>query len=101
MSEAARETCEELVRRGRREGLATAAVALSIVSFVNLLGAEKALLAIVLAVLALQGARSGPRRLRGWLAIVIAGIYLATVVTVLVVFHDKLGQLIELLKDLG
>lgn len=48
MSAVGRETDLELLRRGRREGLAMAAVALSIVSFVNLLGAEKALLAIVL-----------------------------------------------------
>jgi hypothetical protein len=34
--------------RGRREGFATAALALACISFVNLFGAEKALLALLL-----------------------------------------------------
>jgi hypothetical protein len=95
------ESNSELLIRGRKEGYATAALALSAVSFTHLLGAEKALLAIVLAVLALRGGRSSVARTRGWAAIALAGIYIVTVATVLVLFHDKLAQLIELLKDLG
>ena len=39
---------------GRRVGLATAAVALGFVSFLNLLGMEKSILALVLAILAMH-----------------------------------------------
>jgi hypothetical protein len=87
--------------RGRREGYATAALALSAVSFTHLLGAEKALLAILLAVMALRGGRSPVARSRGWAAIAIAGVYIVTLLTVLVLFRDELGQLIQLLKTLG
>ena len=44
--------------RGRREGLATAAIALSATAYLNLLGAEKSILAIALALLASRGADS-------------------------------------------
>ena len=47
-------------RRGRSEGMATAALALGAVAFLNLLGAEKGILAIVLAVLSLRSAPAGP-----------------------------------------
>ncbi|MCW2365839.1 hypothetical protein M2341_001286 [Sphingobium sp. B7D2B] len=43
---------------GRKEGLATAALAIGLLSFVNLLGAEKGLLALVLGVAGLSGART-------------------------------------------
>ena len=89
------------VDRGRGEGLAIAALALSVVSFINLLGAEKALLAIVLAVLALGRAKSGLARIRSWSAIAIAAVYVASVATVLVIFRDQLGELIRLLQHLG
>src|SRR5262245_61199312 len=51
--------------RGRRHGLAIAALLLSLVSFVSLLGAEKAITAIALAALAIKGAEAGtlPRKL--------------------------------------
>ena len=47
-------------RRGRSEGLATAALAVGAVAFLNLLGVEKGILAIVLAVLSLRNAPAGP-----------------------------------------
>lgn len=74
---------------------------MSAVAFTHLLGAEKALLAIILAVMALRGGRSSLARTRGWAAIALAGVYIGTVATVLVLFQDKLGQLIQLLKDLS
>jgi hypothetical protein len=88
-------------RRGRSEGMATAAVALGVVAFLNLLGTEKGILAIVLAVLSLRNlpADAPPRRAR--IAIALGVVQLATVVMVLVLFHDKLRQLIELLRTLG
>jgi uncharacterized membrane protein YadS len=86
---------------GRTEGLATAALALSLVSFVNLLGAEKALLAIVLAVLALGRAGLSRARGRSLMAIGFSLVYLLTIAVVLVAFHDKLARLLQLLHELG
>jgi hypothetical protein len=86
---------------GRTEGLATAALALSVVSFVNLLGAEKALLAIVLAALALGRAGLSRARTRSLVAIGFSLVYLLTIGVVLVTFHDKLAHLLQLLHELG
>ncbi len=91
----------QALARGRSEGLATAAVALGVLSFIQFLGAEKALLAIVLAVLALRGAGSRHSRIRGWVAIGLGSVYLAVTALTLIVFHDKLGELIQLLRSLG
>ena len=89
------------VDRGRREGLATAALALSFVSFINLLGAEKALLAIALAALALSGPKEEPARRRSFIAIGLALLQILTILVVVVVFRDQLGDLIRLLHRLG
>ncbi len=87
---------------GRRAGLATGALALSIAAFINLLGLEKSLLAIVLAAMALRGGEVGTK-LRGFAraAIVIAAVHVVTVVTVVAVFHERLAELIRLLRQLG
>lgn len=87
---------------GRRAGLATAALALSIVAFFSLLGAEKAILAIVLGLYARRGARPGSsaRRL-ATAAIGVAGVFLVSVALVLVLFwHDFVG-LINHLRQLS
>jgi hypothetical protein len=81
--------------------MATAALALGAVAFLNLLGVEKGILAIVLAVLSLRGLPGGPPPRRAHIAIALGVVQLATVVTVLVLFHEKLRQLIELLRTLG
>ena len=88
--------------RGRAEGLAMGALAVGCVAFVNMLGAEKALLAITLAVLALGGGLVGGRR-RGWAygAIGLGVLYLGTLAVLIAIYHDKFAQLIRLLKDLG
>jgi hypothetical protein len=88
-------------RRGRSEGLATAALAVGAVAFLNLLGVEKGILAIVLAVLSLRNAPAGPPPRRARIAIALGVVQLSTVLLVLLVFHDKLRQLIELLRTLG
>jgi len=87
---------------GRRAGLAVAAFALAVMSFVNLLGLEKSLLAGVLAILALQGRLPGMPA-PGWArpAIAIAVVHAITFVTVLILLRDKLGQLLLLLHKLG
>lgn len=90
-----------LLARGRCEGLATAAVALGVLSFIQLLGAEKALLAIALAVLALRGAWTQRARRLAVVALVLGGLYLVITAVSLVLFQDKLGELIRLLQSLG
>jgi hypothetical protein len=87
--------------QGRREGLATAALAAGCVAFINLLGAEKALLAVTLAGLALGGLPAGSARRRALSAMGLGGLYLVTLMLVLLFYHDKLARLIGLLKDLG
>jgi hypothetical protein len=86
---------------GRREGLAIAALALGLVSFLNLLGAEKSLLALVLAAVTLSGGCAGRARRRAWIAIGLAALHIVTIAVVLIVFQDKLGQLLGLLRTLG
>jgi len=89
-------------QEGRRLGLATAALALSAVAFVNLLGFEKSILAGVLAILSLEGAAPAARILRrGRAALAIAAVHVVTIVAVLVLFHDKLRDLIHLLQKLS
>lgn len=87
---------------GRRVGFGISALALSLVAFLSLLGAEKAILAIVLGVLAIRGTERGAaaRRLGG-AAIGIAAAFLATLLIVLVVYWDKLAELIQLLNKLS
>src|SRR5262245_61556922 len=53
------EAIAEAFDGGRRAGLAVAAMALGVVTFLSLLGLEKAGLAIILGVLALRGGSAG------------------------------------------
>ncbi len=85
-------------KSGRRDGLALGALALALVAFVNVLSVEKSILAVVLAILALKAA---PGAVRAKWALGIAGLHIVTWVTVLVLFHDKLAQLLKLLQQLG
>ena len=93
-------------RRGRRAGLATAAIALAVIAYVNLLGIEKSLLALVLAAMALKGSLlPAISRTRTWIAIALASVHAVTVVAIVVVYADKLAELarrvIELYHSLG
>jgi uncharacterized BrkB/YihY/UPF0761 family membrane protein len=85
--------------QGRRQGLAIAALALGLVSFLNLLGAEKSILAIVLS--AMSGSVSRQVRRRSLAAIGLAILHLVTIGVVLVLFQEELGQLVELLQKLA
>ena len=91
---------EAAYEEGRRTGFAIAAFAVSVLAYVNLLAAEKSLFAIVLAVIAMQGAGQATRRW-SWMAIAIGAAHFAIVILVLAVFHDKLLQLIQLLHKLS
>lgn len=86
---------------GRRQGLAIAALAMSLVSYLNLLGAEKSILAIVFAVCAMSGSASALVRRRSLAAIGLALLHLVTIGVVLVVFREELGQLVQLLHKLS
>ena len=87
---------------GRRAGLATAALALSLVSFLSLLGAEKALLAIALGIMARRGSQpgSGGRRL-ATVAIGIATVFLVSIAFVLIVFWKELVDIVNHLRQLS
>ncbi len=88
--------------RGRRIGLATGALALSVAAFINLLGLEKSILAAFLALLALRGSASvADARRKGRVALAIAIVHFVTVVTVVALFHVQLLQLLHLLERLG
>lgn len=92
----------EAFQEGKRAGLAIAALAGSAVAFVSLLGIEKTILAIVLAVLAIRGSapRSRARRL-ALAALGIAAVYVLTFAVAMALFHEKLYELIRLLQQLG
>jgi len=96
------ERLSEAFRAGRRAGLAVAALVLSMVSFLSLLGAEKAILAIVLGVLAARGAppASLARRL-GIAAVCIGAAFVLTLAVVLVVFWGQVLEFMQLLQKLS
>ncbi len=88
-------------RRGWRAGLALGALSIAVAAFINLLSAEKSILAVVLALVALSGAGPGRARNRGRLALGVAALHLAVLALALVFFHDKLERLISMLQTLG
>lgn len=90
-----------LLEQGRREGFALCAFVLGLVSFVNLLGAEKSILAIVFAAFAIRPAAHGKARRFAWVAVVAAVLHLCTLGLVLVLYRDELARLVELLRRLA
>ena len=96
------ETAKAAYRQGRQQGLAVAALTMSLVAFVSLLGLEKAILAGIMGVVALRGAPLGSSaRKLGVTAVVIVCVYIATFGVLLVLFHEKFAQLFRLLQQLG
>jgi hypothetical protein len=87
---------------GRRVGFGVSAMVLSFVTFLSLLGAEKAILAIVLGALAIRGSKSGTlsRRL-GRTAIALGVVFLLTMGIVLMVFWDQAVEFVRLLQQLS
>jgi hypothetical protein len=86
-------------RQGWRAGLALGALAIAVTAFINLFGFEKPILAILLALVALNGATGGGRG-RAKLAIVIAAAHALLLIAIIVLFHDKLARLFSLLLPL-
>lgn len=96
------EKTTEAYNAGRRAAFGVSALALALVSFLSLLGAEKAILAIVLGVLAVRGSNAGTlSRQLGRAAIVLGTVFLITVAVVLVVYWDKAVELVRLLQQLS
>lgn len=93
---------EEAFLTGRRVGFGISALALGLVSFLSLLGTEKALLAIVLGALAIRGSAPGssPRRL-GLVAIGLGSLFIFSGVVLLVVFWDHVSKFIQLLHQIS
>jgi hypothetical protein len=77
-------------------------MAVSLIAFLSLLGAEKALLAIALGLLARKGAQpnSAGRRL-ATAAIAIGCVFLVSIVLIVVLFWKELGELINHLQQLS
>ena len=92
----------EAFRAGRGMGLAVAALALSVVSFLTLLGAEKAILAIVLGVFAARDAAPATltRRL-AFGAVSLATVFLITLTVLLALYWDEAIELVRQLQKLS
>ena len=89
---------------GQRYALATVALVVALLSFLNLAGMEKAVLAIVLGVKALSPVP--PPALdqrRGWvrMAIGLASAHLLLVVTLVLLNLDRIPKLLETLRALS
>ena len=89
---------------GQRYTLATMALVLALLSFLNLAGMEKAIAAIVVAFMALKG--SPPPALeerRGWarLAVGLAAAHIVLVITVILLNLDRLSKLYEVLRAMS
>jgi hypothetical protein len=88
---------------GQKYAFATASLLTGIASYIHLLGMEKAILAIVFAWMALRSAP--PPRLqthRGWAraGLALGGVMLVLVPTVLIIYHDRLADLLVALERL-
>lgn len=91
----------EAYNSGRRVGFGISALALSVVTYLSLLGFEKAILAIVLGALAMQaGQRTLARRL-GIISIALGVIFMVTVIVLIIVFQEKVMEFVTLLKELS
>ena len=89
---------------GQRYTLATLALALALLSFLNLAGLEKSVFAIVLGIKALRQTPAPPlEQRRGWarLGIWLAAAHVVVLATVILVNLDRLPRLFEALRALS
>ena len=89
---------------GQRYTLATLALGLALLSFLNLAGMEKAILAIVLAVRALKATpQPALEQRKSWarFAIALAATHVVLVVTLVLLNLDRLARLIEVLRAMS
>jgi len=88
---------------GQKYAYATASLLVGIAAFINLLGLERAILAIVFGWLALKSRpapRLSGRRLWAKLGLVLGAVMLVAVPTALILFFDRFRALIEALEKL-
>jgi len=98
------ETPESAFVLGQRRTLAAVALGLALLSFLNLAGLEKAILAIVLGMKALSAAPPPAlEHRRGWarVAIGLATVHVVLVVTVILLFFDRLSTLVDALRAMS
>ena len=89
---------------GQRYTLATLALTLALLSFLNLAGMEKAILAIVLALRALKPAPQPPlEQRRGWarMAIGLGIAHVVLVITVILLNLDRISALLDALRAMS
>lgn len=89
---------------GQRYTLATLALGLALLSFLNLAGMEKAILAILLGLRALKATPAPAlEQRRSWarLAIGLAAAHVVIVVTVILLNLDRLSKLIDALRAMS
>jgi hypothetical protein len=100
--EVRREEMTDAYQAGRRVGFGISALVLGLVGFLSLLGAEKAILAIVLGGLAIQGSGPGTMAQRlGWIGICLGILFLFTLAAILIVFHGQVSELLQALQRLS
>ena len=98
------ETRESAFVLGQRYGLATFALGLAFLSFLNLAGLEKAILAIVVGFRALKTTPPpGLTQRRGWarVAIALGTAHVVLLTTLILLNLDKLGRFVEALRTLS
>ena len=100
-----KENQDQIVRAynaGRRVGFGISALVLSIVAYLSMLGFEKAILAIVLGVLAIKSAENNTIAKRlGIISICLGILFIITAIVVLIIFRDKVAEFITLLKQIS
>jgi hypothetical protein len=86
---------------GQKYAYATASLIAGVACFINLLGVEKALLAITFGVLALRAPRARLRRRWAIAGVALGVLMIAMVVVVLLLYREELARLIEHLERFG
>jgi hypothetical protein len=89
---------------GQRYAFATIALVVAALSFINLAGTEKAILAILLGIRAL-GEMPAPRleHRRRWAAagVALASLHIVMLVTIVLIYLDRLPKVLEVLRALS
>ena len=97
-------TARNEVVLGQKYAYATASLVLGIMSFVNLLGLEKGLLAIIFGVLALRQVPPpalAERRTWGWLGVTFGALQVVLLVALVALNWDRVLEVIRMLEQLG